>query len=313
MATEKTPLKIYRGVNGTNTSSGSVPALQAGTLIFNEGLGFFTLDVNTSKATVSDAAKTLLNDTVNFINESLSSADSFKILNSNDNNNIMRLPLLASGAFYATYADRATQADIANYTQSANDIAKNWKHSISDSFLHNTNNEYIISNNNQIQRQITKINNSIETEVVTSNDDTFTDVLMDMQSTLQPLTFYNNITISNQYGLAIDPASENNYLDLGYLNPSLYLEQYATLMTEDNIILAPRAYSNAEYNQKIVLQRYNNKKIEDIVIIKNNLKSIFNLGITASSSYTPADDYDLVTVAYMRDNAGGKAIFRRWA
>lgn len=312
MATEKTPLKIYRGVNGTNTSSGSVPALQAGTLIFNEGLGFFTLDVNTSKATVSDAAKTLLNDTVNFINESLSSADSFKILNSNDNNNIMRLPLLASGAFYATYADRATQTDIANYTQSANDIAKNWKHSISDSFLHNTNNEYIISNNNQIQRQITKINNSIETEVVTSNDDTFTDVLMDMQSTLQPLTFYNNITISNQYGLAIDPASENNYLDLGYLNPSLYLEQYATLMTEDNIILAPRAYSNAEYDQKIVLQRYNNKKIEDIVIIKNNLKSIFNLGITASSSYTPNEDYDLVTVAYMRDNAGGKAIFRRW-
>nr|DAF40619.1 MAG TPA: hypothetical protein [Caudoviricetes sp.] len=116
MATEKTPLKIYRGINGTNTSSGSVPALQAGTLIFNEGLGFFTLDVNTSKATVSDAAKTLLNDTVNFINESLSSADSFKILSSNDNNNIMRLPLLASGAFYATYADRATQANMANYT-----------------------------------------------------------------------------------------------------------------------------------------------------------------------------------------------------
>ena len=28
MATEKTPLKIYRGINGTNTSSGSVPALQ---------------------------------------------------------------------------------------------------------------------------------------------------------------------------------------------------------------------------------------------------------------------------------------------
>lgn len=310
MATEKTPLKIYRGINGT---SGTVPALQAGTLIFNEGLGFLTLDVNTSKATVSDAAKALLKDTVDFINESLNSTDAFKILSSNDNNNIMRLPLLASGAFYSTYADRATQADIAHYTQSANDVAKNWKHSISDSFLHNTNNEYIISNNNQIQRQITKINNSIETEVVTSNDDTFTDVLMDMQSTLQPLTFYNNITISNQYGLAIDPASENNYLDLGYLNPSLYLEQYATLMTEDNIILAPRAYSNAEYDQKIVLQRYNNKKIEDIVIIKNNLKSIFNLGITASSSYTPADDYDLVTVAYMRDNAGGKAIFRRWA
>ena len=61
MATEKTPLKIYRGINGTNTSSGSVPALQAGTLIFNEGLGFFTLDVNTSKATVSDAAKRIAN------------------------------------------------------------------------------------------------------------------------------------------------------------------------------------------------------------------------------------------------------------
>jgi hypothetical protein len=50
------------------------------------------------------------------MNESLSSTDSFKILNSNDNNNIMRLPLLASGAFYATYADRATQANMANYT-----------------------------------------------------------------------------------------------------------------------------------------------------------------------------------------------------
>lgn len=315
MATEKTPLKIYRGVNGTNTSSSSVPALQAGTLIFNEGLGFFTLDVNTSKATVSDAAKTLLNDTVNFINESLSSADSFKILNSNDNNNIMRLPLLASGAFYATYADRATQADIANYTQSANDVAKNWKHSISDSFLPNTNNEYIISNNNQIQRQITKIDNSVETEVVTSDDDIFATAVVDVQSTIYPLMFYNGIYISNQYSLAEDPISENNYLDLGYLQPQLYLERYAPLYTEDNIILAPSSGTSTDYNQKIALQKYNinNKKIEDIVIINNNLKSIFNLGITTSSSYTPANDYDLVTVAYMRDNAGGKAIFRRWA
>lgn len=315
MATEKTPLKIYRGINGTNTSSGSVPALQAGTLIFNEGLGFFTLDVNTSKATVSDAAKILLNDTVNFINESLSSADSFKILSSNDNNNIMRLPLLASGAFYATYADRATQADIANYTQLNSDVEKNWKHSISDSFLPNTNNEYIISNNNQIQRQITKIDNSIETEVVTSDDDIFATAVASVQSTIYPLAFYNSIYISSQYGLAVDPTSENNYLDLGYLNPSLYLEQYATLQTEDNIILAPSPGTSTDYNQKIALQKYNvnNKKIEDIVIINNNLKSIFNLGITTSSSYTPANDYDLVTVAYMRDNAGGKAIFRRWA
>nr|DAT09973.1 MAG TPA: hypothetical protein [Caudoviricetes sp.] len=60
--------------------------------------------------------------------------------------------------------------------------------------------------------------------------------------------FYNGIYISNQYGLAVDPASENNYLDLGYLNPSLYLEQHVTLQTEDNIILAPSSGTSTDYN-----------------------------------------------------------------
>lgn len=310
MATEKTPLKIYRGVNGTNTSSGSVPALQAGTLIFNEGLGFFTLDVNTSKATVSDAARILLNDTVNFINESLSSADSFKILSSNDNNNIMRLPLLASGAFYATYADRATQADIAHYTQLGSDTEKNWKHSIGDSFLH-ANNEYTFDGN-QIKRQIIKIDNSIETEVVTNADAIFNEAVSRPQNVLQPLTFYNTITIGNQYGMITDPETGSTYSDLHLIKPEFYLERYATLMTEDNIVLAPKS---DEYQQGVILYNYNHLSgsYTRTVAISNIETSQFNLGITTSSSYTPNEDYDLVTVAYMRDNAGGKAIFRRWA
>lgn len=313
MATEKTPLKIYRGVNGTNTSSGSVPALQAGTLIFNEGLGFFTLDVNTSKATVSDAAKALLIDTVDFMSENLSSTDSFKILNSDDNNNIMRLPLLASGAFYATYANRASQADIALYTQLDNDAEKNWKHSISDSFLH-TNNEYIILGE-QIKRQITKIDNSTETEVVTSADAIFQEVVQRVQSVLQPVTFQNAITISPEYSRMTDPKTGNTYLNIDFFNPSLYLEQYAILQTEDNIVLSPKKGNDIRYQQGIFLDRYNlsSDSITNTVAIYNNEISNFDLGITTSSSYTPTNDYDLVTVAYMRDNAGGKAIFRRWS
>lgn len=316
MATEKTPLKIYRGTNGTNTSSGSVPALQAGTLIFNEGLGFFTLDVNTSKANVSDAAKALLKDTVDFMNESLSSTDSFKILNSNDNNNIMRLPLLASGAFYATYADRATQANMANYTQLDNDAEKSWKHSINDSFLH-TNDEYILTDN-KIYRQIIKTDNAVDEEQVTGTDNIFINyVAQAEQSTKQPTTFYNKVTIGNKFALAVDPATgnTNTFKDLGLLSPSFYLERYATFQTEDDIKLAPANNDNIEYDQKIVLARYDadNSKLENTVLIKNRQKSLFKFGAAASSSYIPTTDYDFVTLAYMRDNAGGKAIFRRWS
>lgn len=311
MATEKTPLKIYRGTNGTNSSSGTVPALQAGTLIFNEGLGFLTLDVNTSKATVSDAAKALLKDTVDFMTESIGNTDTFKIMTSNDNSNVMRLPLLASGAFYATYADRATQAGIANYTQLDNDAEKSWKHSISDSFLH-SNDEYIISNN-QIKRQIIKTDNSIETENVTSTDDIFTNyVATKSQSTLQPLNFYNTVTISSQYGLTVDPTTSKTYMNVGLLNPSLYLERYATLQTEDNIVLKAKS---EKYEQTIQLwgQFSQNANAMNTVYITNNSSSIFKHGVTTSSEYTPVNDYDLVTVAYMQENAGGKAIFRRWS
>lgn len=314
MATEKTPLKIYRGVNGTNTSSGSVPTLQAGTLIFNEGLGFFTLDVNTSKATVSDAARTLLNDTVNFINESLSSTDSFKILSSNDNNNIMRLPLLASGAFYATYADRATQANMANYTQLGQEDELNSRmHHIGSSFLR-TGAEYNLS---------TGFYNAFNTNGSNYSDNMgvfspeFAEAISEEQDINLPVKFYNSVYISSDAAQRIPNGSDESLWTLNIINPILKLGRWVKFETGGDIKLIPE--ESTDY-LSIVLEKYlsasqkeNGEGPEEIVHINNYYKSIFSKGITTSSSYIPNEDYDLVTVAYMRDNAGGKAIFRRWA
>jgi hypothetical protein len=107
-----------------------------------------------------------------------------------------------------------------------------------------------------------------------------------------------------------DPEAGSTYSDLHLITPSLYLEHYVTLMTEDSIILRPKG---DEYQQGILLYNYLSGSYTRTVTITNTETSQFELGITTSSSYIPADDYDLVTVAYMRDNAGGKAIFRRWA
>lgn len=315
MATEKTPLKIYRGVNGTNTSSGSVPALQAGTLIFNEGLGFFTLDVNTSKATVSDAAKTLLNDTVNFINESLSSADSFKILSSNDNNNnIMRLPLLASGAFYATYADRATQANMANYTQlGQKDELNSHMHHIGSSFLR-TGAEYNLSTGFY---NAFNINGSDYSDNMGVFSPEFAEAISEEQDINLPVKFYNSVYISSDAAQRIPNGSDESLWTLNIINPILKLGRQVKFETGGDIKLIPEESTD---NLSIVLEKYlsalqqeNGEEPEQIVHINNYYKSTFIKGITTSSSYTPNEDYDLVTVAYMRDNAGGKAIFRRWA
>lgn len=314
MATEKTPLKIYRGVNGTNTSSGSVPALQAGTLIFNEGLGFFTLDVNTSKATVSDAARILLNDTVNFINESLSSADSFKILSSNDNNNIMRLPLLASGAFYATYADRATQANMANYTQLGQEDELNSRmHHIGSSFLR-TGAEYNLSTGFY---NAFNINGSDYSDNMGVFSPEFAEAISEEQNINLPVKFYNSVYISSDAAQRIPNGSDESLWTLNIINPILKLGRWVKFETGGDIKLIPE--ESTDY-LSIVLEKYlsasqkeNGEGPEEIVHINNYYKSIFSKGITTSSSYTPNEDYDLVTVAYMRDNAGGKAIFRRWA
>lgn len=315
MATEKTPLKIYRGVNGTNTSSGSVPALQAGTLIFNEGLGFFTLDVNTSKATVSDAARTLLNDTVNFINESLSSADSFKILSSNDNNNnIMRLPLLASGAFYATYADRATQANMANYTQlGQKDELNSHMHHIGSSFLR-TGAEYNLSTGFY---NAFNINGSDYSDNMGVLSPEFAEAISEEQDINLPVKFYNSVYISSDAAQRIPNGSDESLWTLNIINPILKLGRWVKFETGGDIKLIPE--ESTDY-LSIILEKYlspsqkeNGEGPEEIVHINNYYKSIFSKGITTSSSYTPNEDYDLVTVAYMRDNAGGKAIFRRWA
>lgn len=314
MATEKTPLKIYRGVNGTNTSSGSVPALQAGTLIFNEGLGFFTLDVNTSKATVSDAAKTLLNDTVNFINESLSSADSFKILSSNDNNNIMRLPLLASGAFYATYADRATRANMANYTQLGQEDELNSRmHHIGSSFLR-TGAEYNLSTGFY---NAFNINGSDYSDNMGVFSPEFAEAISKEQDINLPVKFYNSVYISSDAAQRIPNGSEESLWTLNIINPILKLGRQVKFETGGDIKLIPEESTD---DLSIVLEKYlsasqqeNGEEPEQIVHINNYYKSTFIKGITTSSSYTPNEDYDLVTVAYMRDNAGGKAIFRRWA
>lgn len=313
MATEKTPLKIYRGVNGTNTSSGSVPALQAGTLIFNEGLGFFTLDVNTSKATVSDAARILLNDTVNFINESLSSADSFKILSSNDNNNIMRLPLLASGAFYATYADRATQANMANYTQLGQEDELNSRmHHIGSSFLR-TGAEYNLSTGFY---NAFNINGSDYSDNMGVFSPEFAEAISEEQNINLPVKFYNSVYISSDAAQRIPNGSDESLWTLNIINPILKLGRWVKFETGGDIKLIPE--ESTDY-LSIVLEKYlsasqkeNGEGPEEIVHINNYYKSIFSKGITTSSSYTPNEDYDLVTVAYMRDNAGGKAIFRRW-
>lgn len=314
MATEKTPLKIYRGINGTNTSSGSVPALQAGTLIFNEGLGFFTLDVNTSKATVSDAAKTLLNDTVNFINESLSSADSFKILSSNDNNNIMRLPLLASGAFYATYADRATQANMANYTQlGQKDELNSRMHHIGSSFLR-TGAEYNLSTGFY---NAFNINGSDYSDNMGVFSPEFAEAISEEQDINLPVKFYNSVYISSDAAQRIPNGSDESLWTLNIINPILKLGRQVKFETGGDIKLIPEESTD---NLSIVLEKYlsasqqeNGEEPEQIVHINNYYKSTFIKGITTSSSYIPNEDYDLVTVAYMRDNAGGKAIFRRWA
>lgn len=314
MATEKTPLKIYRGINGTNTSSGSVPALQAGTLIFNEGLGFFTLDVNTSKVTVSDAAKTLLNDTVNFINESLSSADSFKILSSNDNNNIMRLPLLASGAFYATYADRATQANMANYTQlGQKDELNSRMHHIGSSFLR-TGAEYNLSTGFYNAFNINGSNYSDNMGVFSPE---FAEAISEEQNINLPVKFYNSVYISSDVAQRIPNGSEESLWTLNIINPILKLGRQVKFETGGDIKLIPEESTD---DLSIVLEKYlsasqqeNGEEPEQIVHINNYYKSTFIKGITTSSSYIPNEDYDLVTVAYMRDNAGGKAIFRRWA
>lgn len=314
MATEKTPLKIYRGINGTNTSSGSVPALQAGTLIFNEGLGFFTLDVNTSKATVSDAAKTLLNDTVNFINESLSSADSFKILSSNDNNNIMRLPLLASGAFYATYADRATQANMANYTQLGQEDELNSRmHHIGSSFLR-TGAEYNLSTGFYNAFNINGSNYSDNMGVLSPE---FAEAISEEQNINLPVKFYNSVYISSDAAQRIPNGSDESLWTLNIINPILKLGRQVKFETGGDIKLIPEESTD---DLSIVLEKYlsasqqeNGEEPEQIVHINNYYKSTFIKGITTSSSYTPNEDYDLVTVAYMRDNAGGKVIFRRWA
>lgn len=314
MATEKTPLKIYRGINGTNTSSGSVPALQAGTLIFNEGLGFFTLDVNTSKVTVSDAAKTLLNDTVNFINESLSSADSFKILSSNDNNNIMRLPLLASGAFYATYADRATQANMANYTQLGQEDELNSRmHHIGSSFLR-TGAEYNLSTGFYNAFNINGSNYSDNMGVFSPE---FAEAISEEQNINLPVKFYNSVYISSDVAQRIPNGSEESLWTLNIINPILKLGRQVKFETGGDIKLIPEESTD---DLSIVLEKYlsasqqeNGEEPEQIVHINNYYKSTFIKGITTSSSYIPNEDYDLVTVAYMRDNAGGKAIFRRWA
>ena len=314
MVTEKTPLKIYRGINGTNTSSGSVPALQAGTLIFNEGLGFFTLDVNTSKATVSDAAKTLLNDTVNFINESLSSADSFKILSSNDNNNIMRLPLLASGAFYATYADRATQANMANYTQLGQEDELNSRmHHIGSSFLR-TGAEYNLSTGFYNAFNINGSNYSDNMGVFSPE---FAEAISEEQNINLPVKFYNSVYISSDAAQRIPNGSDESLWTLNIINPILKLGRQVKFETGGDIKLIPEESTD---DLSIVLEKYlsasqqeNGEEPEQIVHINNYYKSTFIKGITTSSSYIPNEDYDLVTVAYMRDNAGGKAIFRRWA
>ena len=313
MATEKTPLKIYRGINGTNTSSGSVPALQAGTLIFNEGLGFFTLDVNTSKATVSDAAKILLNDTVNFINESLSSADSFKILSSNDNNNIMRLPLLASGAFYATYADRATQANMANYTQLGQEDELNSRmHHIGSSFLR-TGAEYNLSTGFY---NAFNINGSDYSDNMGVFSPEFAEAISKEQDINLPVKFYNSVYISSDAAQRIPNGSEESLWTLNIINPILKLGRQVKFETGGDIKLIPEESTD---DLSIILEKYlsasqqeNGEEPEQIVHINNYYKSTFIKGITTSSSYTPNEDYDLVTVAYMRDNAGGKAIFRRW-
>lgn len=314
MATEKTPLKIYRGTNGTNTSSGSVPALQAGTLIFNEGLGFFTLDVNTSKANVSDAAKALLKDTVDFMNESLSSTDSFKILNSNDSNNIMRLPLLASGAFYATYADRATQANMANYTQLGQEDELNSRmHHIGSSFLR-TGAEYNLSTGFYNAFNINGSDYSDNMGVLSSE---FAEAISEEQDINLPVKFYNSVYISSDAANRIPNGSDESLWTLNIINPILKLGRQVKFETGGDIKLIPEESTD---NLSIVLEKYlsasqqeNGEEPEQIVHINNYYKSTFIKGITTSSSYTPNEDYDLVTVAYMRDNAGGKAIFRRWS
>lgn len=314
MATEKTPLKIYRGTNGTNTSSGSVPALQAGTLIFNEGLGFFTLDVNTSKANVSDAAKALLKDTVDFMNESLSSTDSFKILNSNDSNNIMRLPLLASGAFYATYADRATQANMANYTQLGQEDELNSRmHHIGSSFLR-TGTEYNLSTGFYNAFNINGSNYSDNMGILSSE---FAEAISEEQDINLPVKFYNSVYISSDAAERIPNGSDESLWTLNIINPILKLGRQVKFETGGDIKLIPEESTD---NLSIVLEKYlsasqqeNGEEPEQIVHINNYYKSTFIKGITTSSSYTPNEDYDLVTVAYMRDNAGGKAIFRRWS
>lgn len=314
MATEKTPLKIYRGTNGTNTSSGSVPALQAGTLIFNEGLGFFTLDVNTSKANVSDAAKALLKDTVDFMNESLSSTDSFKILNSNDNNNIMRLPLLASGAFYATYADRATQANMANYTQlGQEDELNSHMHHIGSSFLR-TGAEYNLSTGFY---NAFNLNGSDYSDNMGVLSPEFAEAISKEQDINLPVKFYNSVYISSDAAKRIPNGSDESLWALNIINPILKLGRQVKFETGGDIKLIPEESTD---NLSIVLEEYlsasqkeNGEEPEQIVYINNYRKSTFIKGITTSSSYTPNEDYDLVTVAYMRDNAGGKAIFRRWS
>lgn len=314
MATEKTPLKIYRGTNGTNTSSGSVPALQAGTLIFNEGLGFFTLDVNTSKANVSDAAKALLKDTVDFMNESLSSTDSFKILNSNDNNNIMRLPLLASGAFYATYADRATQANMANYTQLGQEDKLNSRmHHIGSSFLR-TGAEYNLSTGFY---NAFNINGSDYSDNMGVLSPEFAEAISEEQDINLPVKFYNGVYISSDAAERIPNGSDESLWTLNVINPILKLGRQVKFETGGDIKLIPEESTD---NLSIVLEKYlsasqqeNGEEPEQIVHINNYHKSTFIKGVTTSSSYTPNEDYDLVTVAYMRDNAGGKAIFRRWS
>lgn len=314
MATEKTPLKIYRGTNGTNTSSGSVPALQAGTLIFNEGLGFFTLDVNTSKANVSDAAKALLKDTVDFMNESLSSTDSFKILNSNDSNNIMRLPLLASGAFYATYADRATQANMANYTQLGQEDELNSRmHHIGRSFLR-TGTEYNLSTGFYNAFNINGSDYSDNMGILSSE---FAEAISEEQDINLPVKFYNSVYISSDAAERIPNGLDESLWTLNIINPILKLGRQVKFETGGDIKLIPEESTD---NLSIVLEKYlsasqqeNGEEPEQIVHINNYYKSTFIKGITTSSSYTPNEDYDLVTVAYMRDNAGGKAIFRRWS
>ena len=132
-----------------------------------------------------------------------------------------------------------------------------------------------------------------------------------------PVKFYNSVYISSDAAQRIPNGSDESLWTLNIINPILKLGRWVKLETGGDIKLIPE--ESTDY-LSIILEKYlsasqkeNGEGPEEIVHINNYYKSIFSKGITTSSSYTPNEDYDLVTVAYMRDNAGGKAIFRRWA